>query len=1103
MTTVRDWLEGMALGQYADAFESNDIDMSLLDELDDQVLKEIGVRSVGHRLRLRLAISNLKKTDLTETAVPGERRHATVLFSDLSGYTAMNECLDPEDVRAVMARIKAEAVRIVEAYGGSVNQFVGDEVLALFGIPTAHKDDPVRAISAACELHDQVRQISPEVESSVGRPIRMHSGVATGLVVTHHSDDRDGRVGITGDTVNVGARLKSLADDDTILVCPETHREVQSAFELHASENTKLKGKGNSITPYRVVRAIAGSATDAFPFVGRHAEMRQIDDAIHDCLEKKSGQVLIVSGEPGIGKTRLAREARLLASERGFQCHSAEILDFGGGSGADPMRSLVNSLLGLDRDSDEHERRKVCWQCIAEGRVDEQQEPFLLDLLNVPQPDRLRARYDAMEYEFRNQNKRETVASLLRSAAANRPRFLLVEDIHWADILTIKHLSAMATVVSECPVLVILTTRTSEDSLESIRDGSDRDTAVTTIDLNPLRLDDARTLAQAFQDVNTAAAERCIERAGGHPLFLEQLLRNPDQVEGGAIPGSVQSLVLARVDALRPRDKTLLQAASVFGQRFDPRAVGHLTRVPLPDFGAISSQGLIHGHGDGYKFVHALVRDGIYESLLHATRHDYHARAAEWFSRRDPILYAEHLEAANDAAAAQAFLVAARAEAKALHLDRALRLVERGIVLTEDPAKLCELLLEKGLLERDLGELKGSIRTYRKALAAAQSDQDRCLSLIGIAEGMRLSDDFEPCLSILDQAQPLAEALGQPALMAEIYYLRGCIYWGMGRVDACLDAYRKAKECANESGSIETELRAQGGLADGYYAVGRIRDGYAMLCECVELAEQNGLFRIAAANRVAKGWSQHYLEGTAQALEELQLGLSQAREVGLWRSTWFGQSMIAILFMLLNRLDEAATLLPELQVEFERMEAPRLVAMVNTALAYLFIYREDRELASTYANRAREIYEETGGGHLIASVFGLIAQTSSNYEDASIALSRGEELLTKGATVHNHYDFRRHSIDTALRFQEWDDAILFAHRLDQFNSQERTPWADFFARRGRVLAAAGKGERGKALLDETREIIALGERMGYLIALPELRVAADELAREEAGQPSA
>ena len=137
----------------------------------------------------------------------GERRQATVVFSDLSGYTSMNEDLDPEDVEAIMSRIKQEAVRIVERHEGIVNQFVGDEILALFGIPTAHEDDPVRAVKAAFEIHELVRKISPEVEERIGTKLRMHTGISTGLVVTHIRDIRDGSYGITGDTVNIGARL--------------------------------------------------------------------------------------------------------------------------------------------------------------------------------------------------------------------------------------------------------------------------------------------------------------------------------------------------------------------------------------------------------------------------------------------------------------------------------------------------------------------------------------------------------------------------------------------------------------------------------------------------------------------------------------------------------------------------------------------------------------------------------------------------------------------------------------------------------------------------------------------------------------------------------
>ena len=169
------------------------------------------------------------------TAVPeGERRQATVVFSDLSGYTSMNEKFDPEEVEAVMSRIKQEAVRIVERHGGIVNQFVGDEVLALFGIPTAHEDDPVRAVRAARELHDLVRQISPEVEEQISTRLRMHSGISTGLVVTHLRDIRDGSYGITGDTVNISARLASHSETDEFFQKSITADETSGAVVLAA-----------------------------------------------------------------------------------------------------------------------------------------------------------------------------------------------------------------------------------------------------------------------------------------------------------------------------------------------------------------------------------------------------------------------------------------------------------------------------------------------------------------------------------------------------------------------------------------------------------------------------------------------------------------------------------------------------------------------------------------------------------------------------------------------------------------------------------------------------------------------------------------------------
>ena len=183
----------------------------------------------------------------------GERRQATIVFSDLSGYTSMNERLDPEEVEAIMSHIKKEAVRIVESHEGTVNQFVGDEILALFGIPSAHEDDPVRAVKAASEIHDLVRQISPEVEKRIDTKLRMHTGISTGLIVAHIRDIRDGSYGITGDTVNIGARLAAHAEADEILVGPETYKLIAPYFETRALQKVTVKGKTIPIIPYRVI----------------------------------------------------------------------------------------------------------------------------------------------------------------------------------------------------------------------------------------------------------------------------------------------------------------------------------------------------------------------------------------------------------------------------------------------------------------------------------------------------------------------------------------------------------------------------------------------------------------------------------------------------------------------------------------------------------------------------------------------------------------------------------------------------------------------------------------------------------------------------------
>jgi class 3 adenylate cyclase len=299
MQSISEWLQSLGLEQYAQAFADNDIDLGLLTSLSEQDLKELDVSSMGHRKKLLKAIAELGGAMVADpSSLPttqrlpsdsGERRHATVLFSDLSGFTAMTEQLDPEEVQTLVRQLKDGAVEIVETHGGIVSQFVGDEVLALFGIPAAHEDDPLRAVRAAAEIHALARELSPQVEEKIGRALAMHTGIATGLMVTSSADDRDGRIGVTGDTVNTGARMKALAADDTILLSRATAGMVDAFVRVESLDPTELKGKSAPVTPYRVVGEIA-TGTSRFEataarhgftaFAGRERELATLQQAL-------------------------------------------------------------------------------------------------------------------------------------------------------------------------------------------------------------------------------------------------------------------------------------------------------------------------------------------------------------------------------------------------------------------------------------------------------------------------------------------------------------------------------------------------------------------------------------------------------------------------------------------------------------------------------------------------------------------------------------------------------------------------------------------------------------------------------------------------------
>src|SRR5450755_552000 len=301
--------------------------------------------------------------DLAESAPTatdeGERRHATVMFSDLSGYTALNEAFDPEEVETWMARIKSDAAMVIERHGGTVNQFVGDEIMALFGVPLARRDDARHAVAAALELHGVVDAFLATLDPGIARVLAMHTGINTGLVVARRSDTRAGDYALTGDAVNTAARLRSVAQPGEVVVSTVTWQQVSDFFEADASAPIEVKGKEQPLVAYRIRGERLGPAAAGAALVGRDEELRDFRALADACAERKRSRVVVVRGDPGVGKSRLVAEFVETAHALGFSCHGAAVLDFGAETGRDAVRSLARSLLGVTDTADEQARREA------------------------------------------------------------------------------------------------------------------------------------------------------------------------------------------------------------------------------------------------------------------------------------------------------------------------------------------------------------------------------------------------------------------------------------------------------------------------------------------------------------------------------------------------------------------------------------------------------------------------------------------------------------------------------------------------------------------------------------------------------------------------
>lgn len=676
---VRDigpWLEGLNLGQYAQAFAENNIDQDLLRELSEDDLEKLGVRSLGHRKRLLKEIAALESgtaseneiaavgpvLDLPRAGTEAERRQLTVMFCDLVGSTELSQRFDPEDLREVLWRYQDAVARPVARYGGYVARYIGDGVLIYFGWPKAQEDQAERAIWAGLDAIGAVQGIRIAGDTHLGARV----GIASGQVVI---GDLVGDVGrdvetVTGETPNLAARLQGLAEPGQVVIDAATYRLLGDVFELEDLGGHDVKGFPCPVPVWKVMGE--GQAESRFeaahpgrlaPFIGRKHELGLVQER-WELAKGAEGQVVLLTAEAGIGKSRMIQAlCDSIGEDPHFRLHY-QCSSYHTSSAFYPIIQHLKRAAGFTANDDADSRLDKLEARLRQSSSDMDRDvPLFATLLSLP----CEHRYGALEMSPRQQRDRTVEALINHSVnlSRQRPILFVLEDAHWIDPTTEALIGEAMLRIADAPVLMLITCR--PDYTPPWADLPN----LARISLNRLSRDQSAEMVQAIGGDELAAKviAEITARADGVPLFVEELTKSllESGDEEAEIPASLQASLVARLDRLGKVGK-IAQLAATLGRSFNYsfiRAVGEFDEAELDrPLATMTEAGLLLQRGTPpqatYTFKHALIQDAAYKTLLRSKRKRYHGKVAEVLLRdfsdqaaTEPEVVARHLSLAG------------------------------------------------------------------------------------------------------------------------------------------------------------------------------------------------------------------------------------------------------------------------------------------------------------------------------------------------------------------------------------------------------------------------------------------------------------------------
>jgi class 3 adenylate cyclase/tetratricopeptide (TPR) repeat protein len=757
----------------------------------------------------------------------------TLVFCDVTGSTALGERLDPESLRDVQSRYFDAMRAVIERHGGTVEKFIGDAVMAIFGIPQLHEDDALRAVRAAGEMREALDVLNKVLERDRGVTIQVRIGVNTGEVVV--GDRSTGQALATGDAVNVAARLEQQAWPGDVVLGEATHRLVREAVEVEPVGPLELRGKAGAVPAWRLlgVRDVVTAVPRRLdsPMVGRERQLAQLRQAFQAAAGDRACQLFTVLGSAGVGKSRLVAE--FLAGLGGdAEVLRGRCLPYGEGITYYPVVEAIKQAAGLaDFDLLDVVEAKVC--SVLEG--EEHQD---LVCRNVSQLIGV-AEVTAAEETF------WAIRRFFEAIARERPLVLVFDDVQWGEPTFLDLVEHIADWSRGSPILVLCAARSELLDLRPGWGGGKLN--VATVSLEPLSDAEAGTLIANLlgsTELPAGVGERIVQSAEGNPLFVEQTLamliddgllarRDARWIAAGdlaaaSVPPSIHALLAARLDRLTPDERTVLEAAAVVGKEFFAGAVRDL--VPEGARAAVPSHlmALVHKDlvrparstlpgQDAFLFRHVLVRDTAYGALPKGRRAELHERSADWLERVAGSAVAEqeeivgyHLErsAALGARAAARLSAAGRRASGRLDARGAANLLGRALALIPpDDTERTRILYELAEALNPLGDHRGAFEAFDEVAHLAERAGDRSLAWLARIQRSYLQMDIDPhavstedVRAELEEAARWFEKLGDEAGLAMVWTRLSFIEWMPCLYERAERAARRALDHARRSG---------------------------------------------------------------------------------------------------------------------------------------------------------------------------------------------------------------------------------------------------------------------------------------------------------------